>query len=571
VRVRLLLLVLVSAILTAAFRFLGISFNNDHFVHLTAAQQMLFGEWPTRDFIDIGRPLQIVASALAQRVMGESLFSEAVLVSAAFGIAAAATAAVVFTLTGSIAVSVVAALTEVAAFPRTYSYPKLLVAAAALALMAFFLRRPTRRRHLLLAAGAAIAFLFRHDLGLFVALGGTLAAAFAAPTEDWRQRTRRALAFAATVVVMVVPYIVYVQLNGGVWNYFATALQQNQSEAGYVWPSPFAASNLWEPQLLYVFHLLPVAALVVTMVDWRRGRRGWETRFVMCAALTGIAVNFGLIRDLLAARLPDAIVPAVVLGAWLGHRAWASQRVSIWVPSTFALLAAALAVGVLGNFAENLNRAGLTRRALGSPALIAEQFAEQSAVLHDRLADPPSRTATALYPFFLYLNRCTTEQHRLFLGGMIPEVAYLARRPFGGGGYEHYNFRSAANQRRVIERLQKQLVPFALIPSATAPELDTDLSMVAAYLRERYVQLADLPVAGEERILILIDRTLQDAPRDEDTGWPCPTRSTHSARSGQAAAAGPVDSARDKPETATERPAPRSRTSATRGAAEGPA
>jgi hypothetical protein len=292
-----------------------------------------------------------------------------------------------------------------------------------------------------------------------------------------------------------------------------------------VWPNPFAASELFDPQLVYVFHLLPIVALGVALIDWRNSRRGWDTRFIVCAALMGIAVNFGLIRDLLSARLPDAVVPAVVLGAWLGHRAWASARRQVWIPATVVLLLAAVAVGVLGNFADNLNRAGLTRRSLRNPALIAQQFAEQSAVLHDRLADPPSRTATALYPFFLYLNRCTTEQHRLFLGGMIPEVAYLARRPFAGGGYEHYNFRSPTNQRLVIERLRKQLVPFALIPSATAAELETDLSMVAGYLRERYVPLADLPVAGDERILILIDRNLQDAPRDEDTGWPCPTPS----------------------------------------------
>ena len=87
------LLLVLSAALTGSFRFLGTpEFDNDHFVQLTAAQQMLFGEWPTRDFIDIGRPLQIVASAAAQRLIGHNLFAEALLVSAAFGIAAAVTA-----------------------------------------------------------------------------------------------------------------------------------------------------------------------------------------------------------------------------------------------------------------------------------------------------------------------------------------------------------------------------------------------------------------------------------------------------------------------------------------------
>jgi len=51
-----------------------------------------------------------------------------------------------------------------------------------------------------------------------------------------------------------------------------------------------------------------------------------------------------------------------------------------------------------------------------------------------------------------------------------------------GGGFEHYNFSSPVNQQRVVQRLGRQLVPFALIPSATAPELDDDLPMDAAAL-----------------------------------------------------------------------------------------
>jgi hypothetical protein len=59
------LLITLSGVLIASFRFLSTSFNNDHFVHPVAAQQMLFGDWPTRDFIDVDRPLQIAASAAA--------------------------------------------------------------------------------------------------------------------------------------------------------------------------------------------------------------------------------------------------------------------------------------------------------------------------------------------------------------------------------------------------------------------------------------------------------------------------------------------------------------------------
>jgi hypothetical protein len=154
--------------------------------------------------------------------------------------------------------------------------------------------------------------------------------------------------------------------------------------------------------------------------------------------------------------------------------------------------------------------------------LFSVRFAERSASLRDRFPrNSPSRTASTLHPFFLYLDRCTTEQHRLFLGGLIPEVAYLAQRPFAGGGYEHYNFSSTVNQQRVVDRLRRQLVPFALIPSEGAARLQKDLPILASYLRGRYGLLADLPVVEDERIRILIDHTLPSTSRDMKTGWPC--------------------------------------------------
>ena len=519
--VQMALLVILSAALTASFRFLGTpEFNNDHFVHLAAAQQVLYGEWPTRDFIDIGRPLQIVASAAAQRVIGHNLFAEALLVSAAFGVAAAFTAAIVFRLTGSLLVAAGAVIVEIAAFPRTYSYPKLLAIAAGLWVIGCFLRRPGVFRQVWMAAGVAVAFLFRHDLGLFVGMGGLVASMLAVPEASWRQRCRSAATFAAIVLAMVAPYLLYVQVNGGLANYFLTALEQNQSEAGYVWPNPFAESEAWSAQLLYAFHLLPVAALGLCATGWKRRQTDdWRGPFVIAVACVAVGVNFGLIRDLLRARIPDAVVPAVVLGAWLAHRAWAPPRRAVLLPVVGLLIWMGLAVADAANIGEIANRAGLDAELLAQPQRLPALFTERSAQLHDRFGASPSRAAAALRPFFEYLDRCTTEHHRLFLGGLIPEAAYLARRPFAGGGYEHYNFSSPANQERVVARLRGQLAPFALIPGGDA-ELD-GLPIVAGYLHERYVLLADFYVDGNEYVEVLVDRNVPSASRDAATGWPC--------------------------------------------------
>src|SRR6478735_5843271 len=73
-----------------AYRFSAPYFHNDHFEHLSMARQMLFGEWPMRDFIDPGRPLAVALSALGQWI-APNLLSEAILTMGALAIGAALT------------------------------------------------------------------------------------------------------------------------------------------------------------------------------------------------------------------------------------------------------------------------------------------------------------------------------------------------------------------------------------------------------------------------------------------------------------------------------------------------
>src|SRR4029077_12296195 len=172
---------------------------------------MLLGEWPTRDWIDPGLPLMFGASALAQRIFGSTLFAEAMLVSIAFGLAAAFTVAAVRQLTGSLMLAILAALFEIAVCPRTYSYPKIVAYAFAFWLYGRYVARPHTTRLCAMAAGVGIAVMFRHEHGLFLGTGAVLTILLARGAAEWKASLRQVAIFAACLLALLLPYLIYVQ------------------------------------------------------------------------------------------------------------------------------------------------------------------------------------------------------------------------------------------------------------------------------------------------------------------------------------------------------------------------
>jgi hypothetical protein len=244
----------------------------------------------------------------------------------------------------------------------------------------------------------------------------------------------------------------------------------------------------------------------------------------LLVAIAGVAIaeNFGLMRDLLRARVPDAVTANAILAGWLAHQGWQPRRVWLRVVTVSMCVVVMIQAAQLGGVSENLSRAGLNRDVIVQPWRLADLFNRRKMVLRDIFAvDPPSRFIPALTPFVGYVDRCTTTRHRLFLVGMIPEVAYYTHRPFAGGAYAHFNFTSAVNQQRVVAKLATETVPFVLVPSDSTDALSEDVPVIAQYLAERYTPLTTVAVPGDLFVRVLVERTLQSAPRDTATGWPC--------------------------------------------------
>jgi len=106
-------------------------------------------------------------------------------------------------------------------------------------------RNPSRRHVLLMGALVTVAFLLRHDHGLYIGVAGVVCVAAASRAEGWRVATRRVAMLTGAATTCLLPWILFVALSGGLVGYFQTAMEFARAEAN--------ASNLeaW-PQLSLV-------------------------------------------------------------------------------------------------------------------------------------------------------------------------------------------------------------------------------------------------------------------------------------------------------------------------------
>lgn len=251
---------------TLAWRFLTFTgFSNDHYATLALAQQMLLGDWPIRDFSDPGWPLAYVISAAAWLAAGDAMWTEWAIMAVAFAIGAACTVVVGSRLSHALWIAVLIAAIEILIHPRTYAYPKVVPYAAGAWAMLAIATRPSRPRMLLMAAIVTIAFLLRHDHGLFIGLAAAVCVAVASRAGAWRVATQRVAFLTGAVAACLLPWMVFVTLNGGLIPYFQTALEYAQAEAN--------ASNLRSWPALHLVPGEPLLGLAppnrpLAQVEW---------------------------------------------------------------------------------------------------------------------------------------------------------------------------------------------------------------------------------------------------------------------------------------------------------------
>lgn len=511
-------------------------FPNDHYFHVARARQMLLGAWPVRDFVDVGAPLMYVISAASRWLFGDFAGPELLVVGIGVGVGAAATVVGASWLSRSTIVATGVTLLEILASPRSYSYPKMLLYGLAGCMIVAIAAQASRARLFTAAGLTAVAFLMRHDHGLFIGAACAMAIVLSAP--GLADAARRSGVFAAAVAVLLAPWAAWVQYHQGLVPYFELGIAVSRREADISvlrdLPHLQLAAGLTTANvhawLYYLFWTLAVVALVLAL--WRRitRRERWagESVAVGAIALIALALDASFLRNPLETRLADAMVPGCLLGAWLLGLVWMMKgRLAFVIPVRLAasVLFAVTAVAIwgVGDVHDKLDEVGVFEDDL-------EHLQQHTAAVVNALTQPemdarklPSRVSAGLVPFFHYVNRCTAPTDRLLVSGPYADVFVLARRGFAGGhiAFTEGFYHSDADQQLTLQRMKRESVPFVVLPLDDQDAFARSFPQVLAHVTAAYDRLADIPVDGLKGIRILVERARPRLGTDSQTGWPC--------------------------------------------------
>lgn len=270
--------------------------------------------------------------------------------------------------------------------------------------------------------------------------------------------------------------------------------------------------------LFFLFLLLPAVAIVVLALNREPpGPLGqWERIKIAAVVLVAILTFAGFVRQAIDARIGDAVVAPVVLGAWLSAKWLAGARLSLWNRTARTAILAALLLVVTRSVVV---AGGVEPR--------FERFEPLAVTWRQLVTSPPfdawPAQGSAKYRIARYVRECTGPHEPLLVLWGGPELYYYADRPFAGriGLYMEGYYRSDVNQRRNSAALERDRPPVVISePGRELNDLATH-PLALAFLARHYRPLGDL-TATDGTVLRVFGRT--DRPSTSthpDLGWPC--------------------------------------------------
>jgi hypothetical protein len=512
-------------------------FDDEEFRKLARVDLVLAGERPLRDFTDgelrgVWPSLADEYPALAQRLWGRNLLTHAALTCGTLAFCAALVFLLARHLARSWLVALFAALAVVASYPHLYNYPKVLTLAVGIAIIRWLLTRPSAPRLAVAAAWTVVSALFRHDLGVYMALG-TIAGIVAYEWRPWPTPVRRLATYVAFGVLFSAPSLAWVAYYEGIFAYLLDALRSVDAEGRRLaaWPAVSVSAPMDTSSVIaatyYVFWAIAIVPGIVCLRAWaqRTPLARKDMAFGVGLIVMSLVVNHFFLRANLPARFGDAVVPVVVLVAWAaGIAAAASSSMTrvLLARSAATLLLAALCAAFfqINDIAHELETGRFTESrhaAVVHFQEVADQLRSQPPVIWTE--KPVDRKIAAAR----YLAECTAPEDRVFLTTPSDEVTYFARRLFAGGQRRFVSgvFKTDADQRRVLARLQHQSVPVVVTDPANKDELLSDYPLVAGYIESHYHQVGAIMSGGSPVMNVWVENTRRPVRTDPVLGFPC--------------------------------------------------
>lgn len=526
---------------------------DDHFFYLVRGWQLLYGEWPDRDFVDPGAPLTFVLAALVQLVGGRGTWSEIVFSVTALSVATTLTFWSARRASGSTVIGTLAALFQALLLTRYYNYPKVLIYAVAIPALWSYVDQPTLRKRIGLAVLSVTALLFRHDHGLFVGLAVAATILFQVHI-GWFARAKHLAAYVVLTVACAAPYLAWLQWNGGVVAHVTSAnswAQRDRVRAPLILPA-FAlsaregddpiddegdwwqrgvfvqASRNFEPWLFWLIVALPVGVLAAQAgkpeprTDWPHARQK-----LLVLGLVGAVLIWGFVRGNLTVRFGDVSVTTAILGAWLLRAAvrflgeGRSFLVRVAAAGITLVVLAGTVFVLVPSVRERLDHAGMVDRPLGA--------VDRARLMTTRLvtwplegwASPDDRGPMRLA---FYVRDCTAQDDRVFISPYLAQVHALAQRPFPAG---HADLRpgfysTPADQKLALTRLMRQRVPLAIMAAGDDyAGVRKEMPRIDAWLRTEFQEFGDVELGDGSQVKLFARRDRPAARTWRQTGWPC--------------------------------------------------
>lgn len=486
--------------------------HNDHFGRISPARQIaVYGELPFRDYFDPGYFMAEIASAGLQRLLGDNLLGELLLTTSFIAAGSLIVLLLGARMSGSTAAGAAAAALTLLSMPRPYDYDKCLFYPLGILLCWRYVDRQSSQRIWLLAAGLVAGALFRYDTGVFIGAAALVTIAVVhAGTPD--ALARRLALFVAAVVCLGLPYLIYLQVNGGVFD----ALDQMWTYARREGAGTRLASVT---SLSWLLKGVPLVAGVVLALDARAMAVSRDSAARVGGLLAmAVMLNIFILREPVVARLGGIVAPAAILSIWLAGRAWR-------VPAAFprracqgiVLVFLALATWSLssaGDWNTRLVTELRPRRVRDLVALLA--------------TTPPNRelaSARQLGGVVDYLQDCTRPTDRVFAAGFHPELFFLAQRGFAGGMAAAFgrHWSEPRFERRSLEILESQPVPVVIGETARFVEFRDQYPLLAEYFGTRFRIAGETSFGNPEgpRYTVLVDRRRTPTRIDERSSLPC--------------------------------------------------